>query len=159
MITIIDGHNLIPKIKGLSLRMLNDEEALLQILQNFTRLKRKTIVVYFDNAPLDHAGTRKFGSIIAHFVQQGSSADTAIISRVRNMGAKARQVLVVTSDRRIQAEVKACHALVMSSEDFVKEMEKAFSAGPTGVKPDPVTMSTEELNQWLHLFQKGNKKS
>ena len=45
---IVDGHNLIPKIKGLSLKMLDDESELIQILQEYARLTRKKIEVYFD---------------------------------------------------------------------------------------------------------------
>lgn len=38
---LIDGHNLIPKIHGLSLKMLDDEMELIQILSEYARLSRK----------------------------------------------------------------------------------------------------------------------
>ncbi len=38
---IIDGHNLIPKLPGRSLRELDDEMALVGLLQTFGRLRRK----------------------------------------------------------------------------------------------------------------------
>ena len=38
---LIDGHNLIPKIPGMSLRMEDDEQELIQLLQDFSRYKRK----------------------------------------------------------------------------------------------------------------------
>ena len=78
---LIDGHNLVPKIKGLTLSMLDDEMELIQILSEYARITRKKMEVYFDNAPFDKAGTRKFGSITAHFVRQGMTADEAMIQR------------------------------------------------------------------------------
>ena len=44
---LIDGHNLIPKF-GLRLDSVNDEMELVSILQEFARLKRQKVEVYFD---------------------------------------------------------------------------------------------------------------
>ena len=152
----IDGHNLIPKIRGISLNMLDDEMALIRVLSEYARLARKKLDVYFDNAPFDKAGTRKYGSITAHFVREGDTADEAIIRRVRNMKQKARNVKVISSDQHIQRQVQACQATTMSSDDFAKEIEKTLSASPSGGKPDPNHQSEGEIEQWLQLF-KGKK--
>ena len=48
---VIDGHNLVPKIPGLSLHEVDDEERLLALLQAYARAKRKKIEVFFDGAP------------------------------------------------------------------------------------------------------------
>ena len=153
---LIDGHNLVPKIKGLSLSMLDDEFELIQILSEYARLTRKKLEVYFDNAPIDKAGTRKFGSITAHFVRQGSTADEALILRVRNMGRKARNVKVVSSDQQIIRQVLACQAESITSDAFAKEIERAFTSTPSGGKPDPERMSEKDIEQWLSVF-KNNK--
>lgn len=157
---IVDGHNLIPKIKGLSLKMLDDESELIQILQEYARLSRKKIEVYFDGAPPEHAGSRKIGTIYAHFINIHSSADAAIINRVRKMGKKASQVKVVSSDHRIQQQIRACQAQSIPSEEFAKDIQKTFSARPSGPKPDAGTMSSAEVEKWLDLFtnQPGNSK-
>ncbi len=42
MPTIIDGHNLIPKVRGLSLQRLDDELELIQKLQTYCRVRRKS---------------------------------------------------------------------------------------------------------------------
>jgi len=47
---IIDGHNLIPRV-GLRLDALDDEMALVEILRDFCRIKKKRVEVYFDGAP------------------------------------------------------------------------------------------------------------
>ena len=49
---LIDGHNLIPKIPGLSLEMLDDEDRLIELLQEFARVRRQRIEVFFDQAIL-----------------------------------------------------------------------------------------------------------
>jgi predicted RNA-binding protein with PIN domain len=150
---LIDGHNLIPKIRGLSLRLENDETELIQILQDYCRATRKTVEVYFDGAPFDQAGSRKFGNVQAHFIRQGISADDMIIQRVRNMGKKAAHSKVVSSDQRIQREVHALSTDVLSSEEFAREIEKALTKTPGGGKPDPAKMSELEVEQWLKLFK------
>ncbi|MBL0344247.1 hypothetical protein [Candidatus Villigracilis affinis] len=47
---LIDGHNLIPKV-GLRLDSPNDELELARLLQDFARIKRQPVEVYFDGAP------------------------------------------------------------------------------------------------------------
>lgn len=148
----IDGHNLIPKIRGISLNMLDDEMALIRVLSEYARLSRKKLDVYFDNAPFDKAGTRKYGSITAHFIREGDTADEAIIRRVRNMKQRARNVKVVSSDQHIQHQVQACQATTMSSDAFAREIEKTLAASPSGGKPDPNHQSDGEIEQWLQIF-------
>ena len=149
---IIDGHNLIPKVKGLSLSMLDDEMELIQLLGDYARLSRKKLDVYFDNAPIDKAGTRKFGSVTAHFVRQGMTADDAIIQRISKMKRRAENVKVITSDQKLQRMVHIHQAKTISSDEFVKEMQRVFSKSPTGGKPDPEKLSQNEIDHWLEIF-------
>ena len=59
MPTLIDGHNLIPKL-GLRLDSFDDELELVERLNEFCRLARKTQVeVYFDNAQPGYAENRR----------------------------------------------------------------------------------------------------
>ncbi len=150
---LIDGHNLVPKIKGLTLSMLDDEMELIQILSEYARVTRKKMEVYFDNAPIDKAGTRKFGSITAHFVRQGTTADDALIQRIRKMGRKARNVKVISSDQHIIREAQSCQAQTLTSDEFAKEIEKTLASTPSGGKPDPGKMSEKDIENWLSLFK------
>ncbi len=149
---LIDGHNLIPKIRGLTLKQADDEQALIEVLQNYKRLSRKKMEVYFDGAPLDQAGPKKIGGIQTYFIQKGKTADEAIVLRLRKMGKRARQIIVVTSDRRIIREAQSAHASVLSSFEFAQQIEKAFTTAPHGGKPDPSRMSETDLEDWLALF-------
>ena len=153
---IIDGHNLIPKIRGLSLSMLDDEMQLIQLLGEYARLSRKKLEVYFDNAPFDKAGTRKIGSVTAHFVRQGMTADDAIVQRISKMKRRAEYVKVITSDQRLQRMVQNHQAKTISSDEFVKEIERVFSKSPSGGKPDPDRLSPNEIDHWLEIFTNKN---
>ena len=89
---LIDGHNLIPKIPGLSLQDMDDEQQLITLLLEFCRLQRKQIEVFFDNAPPGGVRARNFGNVIARFVKQGSSADQAIHQRLERLWAGGSQL-------------------------------------------------------------------
>ena len=67
---LVDGHNLIPKA-GLRLDAPNDEMDLVTMLQEFSRTSRAAVEVYFDGAPPGQAGAKRFGIVMAHFVQRG----------------------------------------------------------------------------------------
>ncbi len=155
---LVDGHNLIPKIKKLSLKMMDDENALIELLNDFARLARKNVEVYFDKAAIGQSGTRKIGIITAHFIREGSTADEAIIQRVRKMKKRARDIKVVSSDRHVQNQVRAYQAEVIPSETFAKEIEKVFSAGPGGGKPDPDKQNPSEIAYWEQEFTRARKK-
>ncbi len=103
---LIDGHNLIPKIPGLSLQAEDDEQQLITLLLEFCRLQRKQVEVYFDNAPPGGVRARNFGNVIARFVRQGSTADQAIRQRLERLGRAARNWTVVSSDLAVQTEAR-----------------------------------------------------
>src|SRR5512143_3697059 len=95
---LVDGHNLIPKI-GLRLDAPDDELQLLRLLQEFSRISRHHVEVYFDGAPPGKGREKGFGLVTAHFVPSSSSADLAIGARLRKLGRTAPNWIVVTSDR------------------------------------------------------------
>jgi len=155
MVILIDGHNLIPMIPGISLTDPDDEEALIRLLGEYGRLKRHTIEVFFDQAPVAMAGERRHGMVRAVFVQRGITADEAIMARLRQLGKRARNVLVVSSDRQVQAAARAAHADVISSPDFSSELKDLSQREPT-LDPRNRLLSNEELTEWEDLFRKGH---
>ncbi|WP_075061544.1 NYN domain-containing protein [Ornatilinea apprima] len=158
MAYLVDGHNLIPKVRGLSLKSLDDENALMDLLQDFCRARRKRVEVYFDGAPAGRSGTQRMGLVSAHFVRVSSSADDAIANRLRRLGGEARNWSVVSSDRRVQSEARAAGASVISAEAFAADLQAALMESGEE-RADGKTMSENELNAWLDLFSKGKKKN
>ena len=152
---IIDGHNLIPKL-GLRLNAMDDEMELVAILQEYSRLERKQVEVYFDGAPAHHAGTRKLGTVTAHFVPLGTTADEAIRKRLKKMGKSAKNWTVVSSDRQVQTETRAVQAAIISSDIFARQLKQARNTAP---KPtDNRKLSNQEVDDWMKVFEQRNHK-
>jgi len=152
---LIDGHNLIPKL-GLRLDSIDDEMELIAILQEFCRLGRKQVDVFFDGAPAPHAGTRKLGAVTAHFVRLGTTADDAIRNRLKALGRSARNWTVVSSDRQVQANARTAQAEVVSSDAFAGMVKRARNSAP---KPqNERKLSTKEVDDWLKLFEERRHK-
>ena len=162
---IIDGHNLIPKIEGLSLEEIDDEERLIALLQRYARTHRggkaggspKQIEVFFDKAPPGSAGVRKYGSVAAHFVQIGMTADEAIRQYVKGLGKSARNVTVVSSDREVQANARALQAAVIPSEDFARQLaalpdEAGSSSARAEDREQGAGAPAGQLDTWYSLF-------
>jgi predicted RNA-binding protein with PIN domain len=152
---LIDGHNLIPKV-GLRLDSPDDEMELVAILQEFARLKRQQVDVYFDGAPIGYDGTRKLGTVRAHFVKLGQTADNAIRARLNNMAKDAKNWIVVSSDREVQSSARVVHAQTVSSEEFVKILRAAVDAAPKASTVDK-KLSPAEVDEWLKIFHDRGK--
>jgi len=150
---LIDGHNLIPKL-GLRLDSIDDEMELIAILQEFCRVERRQVEVFFDGAPALQAGTRKLGSVTAHFVRLGTTADDAIRNCLKRLGKSARNWTVVSSDRQVQAEARAAQAEVISSDAFAAVLRQARTSAPASDAGQK--LSPKEVEDWLNLFEERN---
>lgn len=148
---IIDGHNLIPHIPGMNLRQMDDEQGLIALLQAFCRAKRASVDVYFDGAPPGQPAQRAFGAVKAHFVRAGRTADDAIRAHLGRLGARAREVSVVTSDRQVQREGRDVHAKVIGSDEFARLLAQTPAAAP-GSANDKSTADETDIDEWLRLF-------
>ncbi len=149
---LIDGHNLIPKL-GLRLDAPDDENELISRLQEFCRLRRAQVEVYFDGAPPGQPASRRAGAVTAHFVRQGTSADAAIEARLERLGRAAKNWTVVSSDGRVQRSASAVHAGVLSSEEFAREIAKAQAMGASAKKIS-ATLAPDEVDEWLEFFNR-----
>ena len=149
---IIDGHNLIPKIPGMSLQDLEDELQLVNLLQEFCRLQRKQVEVYFDNAPPGGAPVRNFGSVVARFVRQGGTADQAIQKKLKRLGGEARNWTVVSSDREVQANARSLRAKVISAEIFARQLMEVLEDSTTISSDSEDELSPGEVEDWMRIF-------
>ncbi len=147
---LIDGHNLIPRVVGLSLRQADDEERLLELLAAFCARRRARVVVYFDRAAPGFAGRRSYGAVGAVFVREGRTADEAIAAHLQRVGRTARNWTVVSSDHEVQRAARWAGAKVMPSEEFARLL-----CVPTGDSYDaekPESPPPEEVDELLRLF-------
>jgi len=148
---LIDGHNLIPKL-GLRLDSVDDEMELVALLQEFARLKRHKLEVYFDGAPTPQAGTRSLGTVRAHFIRLGQTADNAIRDRLNKMGKSAKNLTVVSSDHEVQIAARVNQAQSIGAEEFAKLVKSAFDS-PRKTNNDDKKLSAQEVDEWLKLFR------
>lgn len=151
---LVDGHNLIPHIPGLTLKDLDDEKALIVLLERFASLERTRVEVYFDQAPPSRAGSRTFGNVKAHFIHQGKTADQAIVSRLRRLEKEAKNWTVVTSDREILAEAKSAHSKTLASSIFAGRLsQRGTSLGVEEDKTEAPEISGDDVDYWLDQFE------
>lgn len=154
MAYIVDGHNLIPKIPGLTLQALDDENQLIAMLQEYCRLQRKEMEVYFDRAAPGLEGKQRFGLLTAWFVRVGTSADAAIRRRLIQLGRSAQNWTIVSSDRAIRAAARACGARSLSSDEFARMLTDTLTTpNPHKTATAEPVMTPEEVDEWLQLFE------
>ena len=119
-------------------------------------MEHRQLEVFFDGAPIAQAGTRRLGSVTAHFVRLGNTADNAIRNRLKQLGKSAKNWTVVSSDRQVQAEARAARAEVISSDSFAGMLKQAHDSAP---KPgNERKLSPQEVDDWLRLFEERRHK-
>jgi hypothetical protein len=150
---LIDGHNLIPKIQGLSLSNIDDEMELVGLLQIFCRINRRKVEVFFDGAAPGFCGKRRHGMVVANYIRRGIPADLAMIDQMRKIGRAAPNWTVVSSDHLILSEARALHFRLIKSEDFAVKIIESLSENNS--KPNSEMdkdSSADNINEWLNLF-------
>lgn len=154
---LIDGHNLIPKVHGLSLSQIDDEEKLIAMLREFCRLTQASVDVYFDRAGSGKLETHHFGRVTAHFVPPSTTADDTIIRHIRKTGKSVRNWVLVTSDNRIQVEARACHMNILPSEEFAVILQSALDNPGYSPDEEDSLMTDIEIDAWLEIFRRGSR--
>ena len=155
---LIDGHNLIPHVRGLSLNMVEDETLLIEILKVFCRERRTHVDCFFDNAQLGLSSTQRYGRLTVYFMPSGRTADDGILNKLRKLKRDARNWIVVSSDQSVQGGAREVHAQVISAEAFSKLLDEMFRKTETFEKQEEIELTQDEVNEWLQLFKKRSRK-
>lgn len=147
---LIDGHNLIGRLPGISLQDPDDEEKLARMLSSYRSRTGKAVTVVFDPGGAHALSTRRrLGGVEIVFAPHGSDADRVIRRRVQ----KARnpsEWLVVTSDGELAEAVGRLGARVQSADAFASDMAGSAVASPDWRETPP---SPDEVDSWLALFE------
>lgn len=93
------------------------------------------------------------GLVVAHFIRQGLSADAAIESRLLQLGARAREWTVVSSDRRVRQAARAAHAATLTAEEFARLMTLPVQVKNFSSPKADAQLSPREVEEWLRLFE------
>jgi predicted RNA-binding protein with PIN domain len=152
-VLVVDGHNLIPKIQGMALSDTEDENKLVTLLSEYCRLKRVQMELFFDGAPAGQGRSKNAGLVRTHYVRTGRTADDAITSYLVSLKNNARNVTVVSSDRRVQSEAKSMGSNIINSDAFSIEIRKTMSSSAVVESKRDSVLSPDEIDHWMNTFQ------
>ncbi|MCC7207333.1 MAG: NYN domain-containing protein [Anaerolineae bacterium] len=174
MMWLVDGHNLIGQLQDLSLDDPYDEAKLSQAVRSYCMRSRTTAEVIFDNGlPGGLSREMSNSAVKVIFAPPRTSADNLIMRRARDYG-NFRDMVLVTSDRRILRLAHAYGIETMASEEFalligfrpVEVEETPQSDRKNGARspekdvkivfdkdPNPV-VTQAEIAYWLPIFKR-----
>lgn len=148
---LIDGHNLIGRLDGVSLGDPRDEDKLIARLASFARLGNKRVTVVFDPAPHEVIGrlnTREQrGGIMVIWAPAGRSADDVLREEIT--ATKDRKgLIVVSSDAAVAGFARVSGVRALSSSDFARQLRgNREELAPE--KPAEVG----NVDEWLGVFK------
>ncbi|MCR4407088.1 MAG: NYN domain-containing protein [Anaerolineae bacterium] len=149
MLLLIDGHNLIAKLPGISLDDPHDEARLVERLRRYRAHTGKRIVVVFDcGVPAGWSADLSGGGITVIFAAPGKPADRIIIERIRR-SRNPRDLAVISSDREVMAVAEEYGARVIPADSFVATLS---TPPPTIEERAELKLSPIEVEEWLHIF-------
>jgi len=177
---LIDGYNLIMKIGRLAERFRAGEleyarEVLLHMLGRARRPELRAATVVFDARRLGKPGLpgpeglslrrERRGTLGVVFSPPGSDADQVIKDFVeeRALVGKAREVVVVTSDRGLASYARSVGARIETSEECAKALvgherprhgrpTRTTAAGPAEADKELAAPTDDEVDRWLRYF-------
>ena len=154
---LIDGHNLIAALPGISLDDPNDEAKLVARLRQFAAGRGKTCTVVFDGGlPGGHSPMSTKAVTVIFAASQHASADSLILRRIRRT-TDAGAWTVVSSDREIRSCARHRGMKHLASGEFAQLMRApAREQERRGEEAHP-TISADELNEWLAIFDGGGE--
>jgi len=120
MTLLIDGHNLIGVMPGMSLADADDEWQLVVRLRTFAAAQRRPLTVVFDSGQGVHADWRlSGGGVTVRFAPPGVEADAVILDLLRS-NPQPHEVTVVTNDHGLAGLVRAAGGEVRSATQFAR---------------------------------------
>jgi predicted RNA-binding protein with PIN domain len=123
---VIDGNNLIHKLKGLSSLQRKDKqlarESLALKIDRYFQNKKVKVYIYFDgyqNLPIKTAKIKVVYS-------EKYTADEKIIKHIER-ASNPRNIILISSDDEIKRLAQACAAEIMNSENFALLLSESKS--------------------------------
>lgn len=149
---LIDGHNLIGRMRGISLQDPDDEARLIARLRAFCARRATTATVYFDGAVIGSTQGQGRGGLTARFVARPATADAAIRRHLERLGRETPNWTVVTSDAAVAEAARRLGAPVESSGAFARKLADA-TAAPPGSEKSEAPPTPQEIARWEEAFR------
>jgi len=163
MALLIDGYNLLNVTTifgeaGPGTELHRTRLALLDFLAaSMDRRGRRGTAIVFDAAGGPPRLPQRLGheGITVHFAQRYADADEMIEELLQECAAP-RNLLVVSSDHRVQRAARQCGAKYVDSDAWYRDIrarnrQRAASPGEQIAKPNE-ELTPEELNYWVRQF-------
>ncbi|HJZ46279.1 MAG TPA: NYN domain-containing protein [Roseiflexaceae bacterium] len=153
MPVLIDGHNLIGQIPGMSLADPDDEGDLVMLLRRYTTARRgRKVIVVFDHGVYGHPQRLDGYGVTCYFARSPQDADVQLIKRIRAL-KHPRDWTLITSDRQVARAAEERGVRVISSHEFARQL--TTSAGRPAASQEErrdARLSEAEIEEWLRLF-------
>jgi len=150
---LIDGHNLIGQIPGMSLADPDDEGDLVMLLRRYATARRgRKVVVVFDHGVYGHPQRLDGYGVSCYFARSPQDADAQLIKRIRAL-KHPRDWTLVTSDRQVARAAEDRGVRVISSHEFARRL--TAPARPRATSQEErrdIRLSEAEVEEWLRLF-------
>ena len=150
---LIDGYNLLHQLPELRRQMEYDlqtaREGLLISLSAFSLSKSVEVSVVFDGIGESIPSPGRWRGLAIHFSKPPLKADP-VIKKMISERKKNEDLVVITSDREIDAYARLCGVKVESSQTFAAAMLRNPSTDLEKKNDHPI--SEKELDEWMRLF-------
>lgn len=155
MLFIIDGNNLFWSVGNLpEAAEYNSDFQLCRIIGRYLGAIGETGQIIFDGTgPADKRGFENIGNLEVFFAGLGSDADTAIEDKIK-ASSGTRELVIVSSDRRLRRAARASGASAVKSEDFWDKLRKELKRKKTAKEPTGKRqgLTESETKRWLEFF-------
>ena len=123
---IIDGYNLMPYLDTGKKNLQERREILCGLINEFLEVNTGSAVIVFDghSNPSAYRGHEKKGKVKVVFSANGENADDVIMEMIKKRDGRAREYMVITTDRRIKDFAAQNSVKTMDSGQFAEYLEE-----------------------------------
>ena len=150
---LIDGHNLIGQLPGISLAAADDEAQLVLLLRRYATQKRgRQVVVVFDHGVYGHPQQLDGYGVRCAFAKSPQDADAQLIRRIKAIQRPGEWALV-SSDRRVAAAARERGVRVIGAQEFAARLLALVAPSDAlPAEPRDLPLDEAEVAEWLRLF-------
>jgi len=159
---LVDGYNFLFRLNADPKNLTERRQQLINDLGTKAQLLNLQVTLVFDSQYQQGESTRShYKELEILFTSYGETADDRIIEEVQ-AAAKPKQIVVVTSDKKLAWFARRCEAQTQSIEDFNTWLEKRYRNLYRGKKEkkeqSPGTKLETDIDRWLRLFEERHKR-
>jgi len=155
MIIILDGYNILKHADGD--RKIGQEERrqFIQMLNNYHRRKKHTIIVVFDGGPCTWPSKEVIAKVKVIYSGSKKTADTVIMEYIKDHHAK--DLLLVSSDNELARFAQKFEVVSIGSEEFYYLLQEALrSSSEQDVLQDVRVEVDESIENLDELMEAGS---